>query len=278
MSPWLLVFLVAALVAAAALPTDVNPRLGAGHGIIGGETTDIKSVPYQVSIELNKAHHCGGSVLTNKFILTAAHCVYGYSASSLGVRAGTDKLQQGGTLVPVKAASMHPKYVHGKYDSDVAVLELSSALSLGATVKPVVLPASGKEPQTNVPVVVSGWGLTTPQKRKLWLERAAPLTAALVAPAPNLPTQLRKVTVRVVSRSSCTNSYHSDLTTRMICAAAPGKDACTYDSGGPLVDAQGVQVGIVSFGHGCADPKYPGVYTHVGSPDVRSFIKSKAHV
>lgn len=51
-----------------------------------------------------------------------------------------------------------------------------------------------------------------------------------------------------------------------------------YDSGGPLVDNQGVQVGIVSFGHGCANAQYPGVYTHIGSSDVRGFIKSKTGI
>ncbi|XP_034244233.1 trypsin beta-like [Thrips palmi] len=275
MSPCLPVCLCLLLAAAAALPSGV-PALETGLEIIGGDTADIKSVPYQVSIELKKAHHCGGSVLSNKWILTAAHCVYGHPVSSLGVRAGTDKLQMGGSLVAVRAASVHPKYVHGIYDSDVAVLELASALSLGATIKPVVLPPSGKEPQTNIPVVVSGWGLTTPQKRMLWRHRSAASPAALLGP--NLPTQLRKVTVRVVSRTTCHSSYNAVLTSRMICAAAPGKDACTYDSGGPLVDGSGVQVGIVSFGHGCAQAQYPGVYTHVGSPDVRSFIKSKTHL
>lgn len=81
--------------------------------------------------------------------------------ASLGVRAGTDRVQHGGSLVTVKAVSVHSKYVHGRFDSDVAVIELATPLSLGATIKPVVLPASGKEPQVNAPVVVSGWGLTT---------------------------------------------------------------------------------------------------------------------
>lgn len=236
-----------------------------GLDIVGGETADIKTVPYQVSLEVNKAHSCGGSVLSTTWVLTAAHCTYGKDARSLQVRAGTDKLQRGGSVVPVARAVVHPKYVHGRQDWDVSVLQLTAALSYGSTIKAVHLPASGAEPSANTAVLASGWGLTTAQKG-----RNGP---------PNLPVQLRKVTVRVVQRPSCVVAYQSVLTERMICAAAPGKDTCTYDSGGPLVDsARGVQVGVVSWGQGCADPKYPGVYVHLGNKDVRSFIKSYAGV
>ncbi|KAE8749472.1 hypothetical protein FOCC_FOCC003738 [Frankliniella occidentalis] len=195
-----------------------------------------------VSLEVNKAHSCGGSVLSTTWVLTAAHCTYGKDARSLQVRAGTDKLQRGGSVVPVARAVVHPKYVHGRQDWDVSVLQLGAALSYGSTIKAVHLPASGAEPSANTAVLASGWGLTTAQKG-----RNGP---------PNLP-----VTVRVVQRPSCVVAYQS------------------YDSGGPLVDsARGIQVGVVSWGQGCADPKYPGVYVHLGNKDVRSFIKSYAGV
>ncbi|KAJ1521310.1 hypothetical protein ONE63_002988 [Megalurothrips usitatus] len=233
--------------------------------IVGGEVADIKSVPYQVSVELNSAHHCGGSVLSAAWVLTAAHCVYGAQLRALQVRAGTDKLQLGGSVHAARAAVPHPKYVSGLWDWDVAVLQVATPLSFSAAVKAVRLPAAGREPQTNSPVVASGWGLTA---------------AAVGAPAaPALPTQLRKVTVRVIGRSACTGIYTKALLTdRMLCAAAPGKDTCTYDSGGPLVDSAGTQVGVVSWGKGCADPSYPGVYVHVGNADVRAFIKSHTGV
>ncbi|KAK3923704.1 Trypsin-1 [Frankliniella fusca] len=240
-----------------------------GIDIVGGDTADIKTVPYQVSVEVNSAHSCGGSVLSARWVLTAAHCTYGKDPRWLQVRAGTDQLQRGGSLLAVRRAVNHPKYVHGHQDWDVSVLELAGTLSFGSTIKAVTLPAAGAEPSTNTAVLASGWGLTQAQKGKGRSGR----------PAPNLPQQLRKVTVRVVQRSTCANVYRGVLTDRMICAAAPGKDTCTYDSGGPLVDsARGVQVGVVSWGQGCADPNYPGVYVHLGNKDVRQFIKSYAGV
>lgn len=279
-----LLLLAAVVAVTQARETPDRPNLR----IVGGEVADIKSVPYQVSVELNSAHHCGGSVLSAAWVLTAAHCVYGAQLRALQVRAGTDKLQLGGSVHAARAAVPHPKYVSGLWDWDVAVLQVATPLSFGAAVKAVRLPAAGREPQTNSPVVASGWGLTAAQKGSsgkrgvragmlgALLPPSGDLEAVVGAPAaPALPTQLRKVTVRVIGRSACTGIYTKALLTdRMLCAAAPGKDTCTYDSGGPLVDSAGTQVGVVSWGKGCADPIYPGVYVHVGNADVRAFIKS----
>lgn len=88
-----------------------------------------------------------------------------------------------------------------------------------------------------------------------------------------LSMDLRKVTVPIVSRSSCARSYVDDrITDSMVCAGLSqgGKDACQGDSGGPLVDSSKRLIGLVSWGNGCARPNYPGVYTRVGA--VRSFI------
>jgi len=68
-----------------------------------------------------------------------------------------------------------------------------------------------------------------------------------------------------VDNPTCQGSYHS-LKEDMICAASDGKDACSNDSGGPLYDPEsGVVVGIVSWGSGCAKPKYPGVYSRIAN-------------
>lgn len=92
----------------------------------------------------------------------------------------------------------------------------------------------------------------------------------------SLPTALYEVTVPIVSRTTCRADYGtSAITTNMICAGltAGGKDSCQGDSGGPLVDASTrVLIGLVSWGQGCAEPNYPGVYTRVGSPSILSFI------
>merc|ERR1711978_46903 len=79
-----------------------------------------------------------------------------------------------------------------------------------------------------------------------------------------------EVEVDIVQNSDCNDSYNGDIATNMLCAARKGKDSCQGDSGGPLIvkgsDASGdIQVGVVSWGNGCADREYPGVYARVSS-------------
>ncbi|CAG0880771.1 unnamed protein product [Darwinula stevensoni] len=86
---------------------------------------------------------------------------------------------------------------------------------------------------------------------------------------------MREAVVQVVDQTTCGNVY--SLTGNMFCAAAPGKDTCQGDSGGPvMVNTTGyyVDIGITSFGIGCAEPRYPGVYTRVASEYTRPFIMS----
>jgi len=84
-----------------------------------------------------------------------------------------------------------------------------------------------------------------------------------------LPSALRKVSVPVVARSTCQSEYGaSAVTTNMFCAGLPqgGKDSCSGDSGGPIVDAStGVLLGLVSWGQGCAEAGFAGVYSRLGN-------------
>lgn len=90
------------------------------------------------------------------------------------------------------------------------------------------------------------------------------------------PKRLQRVTVPIIDRNLCKNTYEGvgTITPRMICAGditEGGKDSCQGDSGGPLTN-NGILYGIVSWGYGCAKPRYPGVYTNVAT--VRSWIKN----
>ena len=81
-----------------------------------------------------------------------------------------------------------------------------------------------------------------------------------------MPSILQKVTVPFVDEATCKDAYgSSSITDGMICAGRKGKDSCQGDSGGPMVNMNGEQVGIVSWGYGCAAAGYPGVYTRVSN-------------
>lgn len=135
---------------------------------------------------------------------------------------------------------------------------MSVAFSYGTGVQPIALAVS--EPNAGAVAEVSGWG-------------------TLSSGSSSLPTQLQAVTVNIVSFAQCNSAYSSygGITSNMICAAVTGggKDACQGDSGGPLV-VDGDLVGLVSWGVGCAEASYPGVYSNVAA--LRDFVTQQTGV
>ncbi|CAL7945078.1 unnamed protein product [Xylocopa violacea] len=242
----LLVVLIAGCLGA---EVDVN-RLLPDSQIVGGVEADIRDHPYQLSLHTS-GHICGASIISSKWAITAAHCV-GSPASRYVLRAGNTNKNMG-TRYSLKRITKHPKYNSQTIDYDVALLEIDGEIKLGTRAQPIGLPSH--EPAAGTMVNVTGWGT--------------------VQQGGSTTTNLMRVSVPIVSRKNCNDVYSSlnTITNRMICAGytSGGKDACQGDSGGPLV-AHGVLYGIVSWGYGCAQPKYPGVYTNVDS--VRSWIKS----
>ncbi|GJQ84296.1 hypothetical protein Trydic_g5235 [Trypoxylus dichotomus] len=221
--------------------------------IIGGSSVDIADYPYQISLELYGSHICGGSIISSRFVVTAAHCTYGSSASNLRVRAGSSIRQAGGSVVTVAAINEHPGFDYWNLDYDVSVLELASDLSFGDVIAPIDLPSDAEQLEPGTDAVVSGWGTTSEGGFS--------------------PFELQAVVVPLVSNSDCQNAYDSyEVTDQMLCAGVDegGKDACQGDSGGPLA-VGGVLVGIVSWGIGCARPDYPGVYSNVSA--LRTFVR-----
>lgn len=223
-----------------------NPRpSGDDTFIVGGTDAPAGLVAWTVSLATS-SHFCGGSILNERTIITAAHCIDGQSAGNLKVRVGSLRHASGGTQYSVSQIKKHASYSASTIDYDIAILILSSAISIdGTNVKAVSLPSS--EPASGSVIRTSGWGTTSQ--------------------GGSLPATLKYVDVNVVARTTCQSNYgSSSITARMICAGVNGggKDACQGDSGGPLTQ-NGVLYGVVSWGRGCAQAGYPGVYTNVYS-------------
>ncbi|KAG8166276.1 hypothetical protein KVR01_004828 [Diaporthe batatas] len=217
--------------------------------IVGGTTAVSGDFPFIVSLSRGtQGHFCGGILLNANTVITAAHCTVGQTASNVKVRAGSLAWASGGTQVGVSALKAHPSYNSAKIDFDVAVWHLATPIATSSTIGYATLPAQGNDPASGTQLTVAGWGF---------------LSETSTAP----PATLRKVTVPVISRATCQSQYGtSAITTNMFCAGltAGGKDSCSGDSGGPIVDSSKTLLGLVSWGQGCAEPNFAGVYTRVG--------------
>ncbi|XP_065366760.1 serine protease 53-like [Calliphora vicina] len=230
--------------------------------IIGGRDVSISKHPYQVSIRRKTCescaflHACGGIIYSQQAILTAAHCVYKRQENSFVVIAGTDNRSGAdGFIARVNKIVIHENYNPALSENDIALIILDSALPLnGISTRAVSL--ASEEPNNDSVAVVSGWGATTEGGANAF--------------------KLQEVEVKIIDRVKCDASYGYDrIGQDMLCAGsdAGGKDACQYDSGGPLMTNNKL-VGIVSWAIGCARPEYPGVYTNVVY--FKNWIENKA--
>ncbi|XP_063703812.1 trypsin 5G1-like [Culicoides brevitarsis] len=223
------------------------------HRIVGGNEITIDKRPFQVSLNLNGYHYCGGSIINEYTILTAAHCSQN-SASNYQIRAGSTQKGSGGQLIRVSQIIVHPKYGYNGFDSDVALMKLSEPLRFSADVQPIRMAPAGYIVNDGDTLVVSGWGA--------------------LSSGGSSPNNLYEVAVPTVNQQVCANAYgSSSITNTMICAGVGGKDSCQGDSGGPLTHND-LHVGIVSWGRGCALAGYPGVYARTS--ELRDFIDQYA--
>ncbi|XP_046419491.1 trypsin-3-like [Neodiprion fabricii] len=253
--------LFALVAAAAAAPRSLLNSLSPTGRIVGGEDVSIEEVPYQVSLQVLGSHICGGSIISDTWILTAAHCMV-YSASWFTIRAGSTYSTSGGSVTSVSSIINHADYASNSYGipiNDIALMKLSSALTLDTTRAAITLYEQDQDVVVGAEAIITGWGTLTE--------------------GGSTSTTLQIVTVPIISKSDCSSAYSvwGGLPDGQICAAYPegGFDACQGDSGGPLA-IDGVLAGVVSWGNGCARSGWPGVYTEVAS--YRDWITENSEV
>ncbi|XP_064536089.1 trypsin alpha-3 isoform X1 [Drosophila montana] len=234
---------VLALASGAITPLGLSPQLDGR--IVGGSAAAISAHPWQVSVQRSGGHFCGGSLISQTLVVTAAHCLNKstVTVANLRVRAGSNYKSLGGTLSTVSAFKVHEAYNSSAKMYDIALVRLTTKLKLGSNINTIALASS--TPQHGAAATCTGWGSTSYQG----------LSSA----------KLLYINTRIVGRTECASSsygYGATVRATMLCAAASNKDACQGDSGGPLVSG-GQLVGIVSWGRSCALPNYPGVYANV---------------
>ena len=238
-------------------------QMTAAKRVVGGSEAGFGVYPW-IALVRGGQTRCGGALISDKWVVTAGHCVRGYDSifsSGYSVSLGEHTLLQTSEPLPKQKFSVsrvvrHPLYKRTEQADrfDVALLELDRAVSMMPHIQPICL--SGERTKAGVVAMVAGWGATQPDR-------------------PARPKTLQHVEVVTVDSKECERWHWAagisvQVHKEMMCAGhrEGGRDACQGDSGGPLMTRDpdtGLWslIGVVSAGYSCAKPGQPGIYHRI---------------
>ncbi|XP_069823938.1 chymotrypsinogen 2-like [Dendropsophus ebraccatus] len=236
----------------------IRPVISGNSKIVNGEDAVSGSWPWQVSLQTSTgAHYCGGSLISQLWVVTAAHCDVRTSE-----RVILGEYDFSSSAEPIQTKSIARVFTHPGYDpstmtNDIALVKLSSPATITARVSPVCIAASADVFSAGERCVTTGWGYTN-------------------GVAQTEPSKLQQVAVPLLTNTDCQRYFGKNypaIQSSMICAGATGADTCKGDSGGPLVcqkNGAWTLAGVVSWGNPTCYPYMPGVYARVTS--LRSWL------
>ncbi|XP_061934203.1 trypsin 3A1-like [Apis cerana] len=217
--------------------------------IIGGHPISIRQRPFMLSLHNSDGFICGASILSKNWGITALHCLLPDRETNYFVRAGSNKLYQGGSLHKLTKIYMYNNTMFQYWFSsilyhDIALFEVRPRFRFSSTVRAVRLPTEFSKPPQQL--CVCGWGYTSVQSN-------AKISDVLMGVCIRHTPYETCIEETPEYRMLVKKDYH-------LCYGASGKDSCYGDSGGPLASKNTIY-GIVSFGQNCAIVS--GVYTKV---------------
>ncbi|VDP07367.1 unnamed protein product [Soboliphyme baturini] len=246
--------------------------------IIGGHEAIPHSWPWQAALHWKVGFFvepfCGGSLIADQWVLTAAHCVVGRTNPRLyHVRLGQFKIgSRDSKRVDIASVHIHPHYDPNSKRNDIAILKLQYRITYDKKISPICLPQTTEElPPKYATLYVTGWGIEDSKKFAL-IEGGFTHCVRIVMGQTS--ETLKEASIEMIDRNDCDKFYDAvnmKIDHRaMFCAGDQTgfSDSCHGDSGGPLMYLEystyrWKQYGIVSWGHGCAQEQKPGVYTNV---------------
>ncbi|XP_060739166.1 transmembrane protease serine 9 isoform X2 [Tachysurus vachellii] len=229
--------------------------------IVGGVSAHRGEWPWVASLQFQRLHRCGATLIHCKWLITAAHCFSRKESNPHGWTVSLGSVLRSGLgalVIPVQRIIQHPAFNSSNMDFDVALVQLSIPAPSSYTIQTLCLPSPTHSFFKGTECYITGWGSMREDGK--------------------LTNQLQKAQVGIIDQSECQQSYGRKLTANMMCAGSMegGIDTCLGDSGGPLAcrESRGrwFIAGVTSWGRGCARNRFPGVYTRITS--IREWIST----